>query len=244
VELATIILAAGKGKRMKSDLPKVLHPLNGRPMIHYVIDVAESVGSNKIVLIVGHKMELVIESTNNRNIEYVYQEQQLGTGHAVQQAGSHFTDFNGHILILSGDVPLLTAKTLRELIDLHERNKSLASLLTANMEDPTGYGRIIRNKDGFVSKIVEHKDADENDLKIKEINVGIYVFRSEELFNTLPLLNNDNKQKEYYLPDVVKIFVDRGEKVSAQISNDVNETHGINNEKQLKEAEKILLDRL
>ena len=112
------------------------------------------------------------------------------------------------------------------------------------MEDPAGYGRIIRNKDGFVSKIVEHKDADERILKIKEINVGIYLFKSKELLNTLPLLKNDNKQNEYYLPDVVKIYVDRGEKVAAQLSVDVNETHGINNEDQLKEAEKILLSRL
>lgn len=244
MKLTTIILAAGKGKRMKSDLPKVLHPLNGRPMIHYVIDVAESVGSSKIVLIVGHEKELVIESTKNRDVEYVFQEQQLGTGHAVQQAESQLVNFNGHVLILSGDVPLLTTNTLKNLIDLHKRNNPIASLLTANMEDPAGYGRIIRNKDGFVSKIVEHKDADERILKIKEINVGIYLFKSKELLNTLPLLKNDNKQNEYYLPDVVKIYVDRGEKVAAQLSVDVNETHGINNEDQLKEAEKILLSRL
>ena len=243
MRLATVILAAGKGKRMKSDLPKVLHPLNGRPMIHYVIDVAEAVGSERIILIVGHKKELVEEICRGRNVEFAVQSQQLGTGHAVLQTEPLLRDFDGDVLVLSGDVPLLTAQTIRSLIEIHRQKNPLATLLTAKMDDPTGYGRIVRDENGFVKQIVEHKDADVDTLKIKEINVGIYVFKSRMLFETLPLVKNENSQGEYYLPDVVKIYVDRGEKVAAVLSPDVEETHGINNVNQLKAAEKILLER-
>lgn len=244
MELATIILAAGKGKRMKSDLPKVLHQLNGRPMVHYVIDAAEAIGSNKIVLIVGHKKELVVESCRDLKVEYIIQEEQLGTGHAVMQTAPLFKDFKGNILVLSGDVPLLTPRTLNSLIKIHQNENPLASLLTAEMDDPTGYGRIVRDGSGFVKKIVEHKDADPETLKIKEINVGIYIFESDQLFRTLPLLSNDNSQGEYYLPDVVKIYVDRGEKVAAVLTPDVEETHGINDVYQLRRAEQIMNSRL
>ena len=244
MELATIILAAGKGKRMKSNLPKVLHQLNGRPMVHYVIDAAEAIGSNKIVLIVGHKKELVVESCRDRKVEYITQEEQLGTGHAVMRTAPLFNNFQGNILVLSGDVPLLTSRTLNALIDIHQNENPLASLLTAEMDDPTGYGRIVRDGSGFVKKIVEHKDADPDTLKIREINVGIYIFESDQLFRTLPLLSNDNSQGEYYLPDVVKIYVDRGEKVAAVLTPDVEETHGINDVYQLRRAEQILNSRL
>ncbi|MEJ2049920.1 MAG: sugar phosphate nucleotidyltransferase [Calditrichota bacterium] len=244
MELATIILAAGKGKRMKSDLPKVLHQLNGRPMVHYVIDAAEAIGSNKIVLIVGHKKEMVIESCRDRKVEYITQEEQLGTGHAVLQTAPLFDNFKGNILVLSGDVPLLTPRTLNSLIEIHQNQNPLASLLTAEMDDPTGYGRIVRDGAGFVNKIVEHKDADPETLRIREINVGIYIFESDQLFRTLPLLSDDNSQGEYYLPDVVKIYVDRGEKVAAVLTPDVEETHGINDVYQLRRAEQILNSRL
>jgi UDP-N-acetylglucosamine diphosphorylase/glucosamine-1-phosphate N-acetyltransferase len=242
-DIATVVLAAGKGKRMKSDLPKVLHPLNERPMIHYVIDVAEKIDSKKIVLIVGHKKELVMEATKNRKVEYVTQEKQLGTGHAVLQTKSLFTNFEGNILVLSGDVPLLRPDSLKKLIKFHNQNQPLATLLTAEMEDPSGYGRVIRNGNGFVEKIVEEKDATKEIKKIKEINVGIYIFDSKALFQTLPLVNNNNSQGEYYLPDVIKIYVQRKEKIAAVLTPDVEETHGINNIEQLVRAEKLLLNR-
>jgi bifunctional UDP-N-acetylglucosamine pyrophosphorylase/glucosamine-1-phosphate N-acetyltransferase len=243
MDLSTIILAAGKGKRMKSDLPKVLHPLLARPMIQYVIDTAHAIGSKQVVLVVGHKKELVMEATRNSDVNYTFQKQQLGTGHAVLQTAELFRDYTGHILVLSGDVPLLTKATLEKLIKVHREDDPLASLLTAHMPDPTGYGRVVRNDNGFVSQIVEHKDADEKIQQIKEINVGIYIFKSQPLFETLPQISNQNSQGEYYLPDVIKVFVDRGEKVAALMTSDEQETHGINDLNQLKHAEKILAAR-
>lgn len=242
--IATVILAAGKGTRMKSDLPKVLHPLNGRPMVHYVIDVAEQIHSDKIVLIIGHEKEMVKEATRDRHVEYAVQDPQLGTGHAVLQTRPLFRGYSGDILVLSGDVPLLRAESLHNLIEIHRQQQPLATLLTARMDDPSGYGRVVRNAEGFVEKIVEDKDADEETKKIKEINVGIYIFKSIPLFETLPLVGNNNRQGEYYLPDVLKIYVQRGEKIAAVLTPDVEETHGINDLDQLKRAEEILLQRV
>ncbi len=242
--LATVVMAAGKGTRMKSDLPKVLHPLNDRPMVNYVIDAAKAVGSDKTVLIVGHKKELVIETIQDDGVEFAVQSPQLGTGHAVMQAAPNLKNFEGNVLVLSGDVPLLQAGTLRRLIDIHESEGALATLLTTNMDDPTGYGRIVRDENNFVRKIVEEKDADDEIREIQEINVGIYIFTAKELFATLPQVTNNNRQGEYYLPDVVKIYVDRNEKVAAVLTEDVEETHGINTVDQLKNAEEILMARI
>lgn len=241
---STIILAAGKGTRMKSDLAKVLHPLNGRPMVEYVIDAAEGIGSEKIVLIIGHQKERVRETLRGRNVEFAVQEPQLGTGHAVMQAAPLFRNYDGNVVVLSGDVPLLRARSLQQLIDFHEQRKPLATMLTTIMSDPTGYGRVVRDDEGYVVKIVEEKDADETTRQIKEINVGIYVFAARPLFETLPLVKNDNRQKEYYLPDVLKIYAQRGEKIAAYPTENVEETHGINTVEQLQRAEQILRSRL
>ncbi|MBN2365840.1 MAG: UDP-N-acetylglucosamine pyrophosphorylase [Calditrichaeota bacterium] len=243
MDLSTIILAAGKGKRMNSNKPKVLHPLLGRPMIHYVIDTALEIGSKKIILVVGHLKDQVIEAVNNKRVEFVVQEQQLGTGHAVQQASGYFKNYEGNVLVLSGDVPLLTCSTLNTMIRVQQEQEPLATLLTAKMDDPTGYGRIVRDRSGYVKKIVEHKDADPEILQIKEINVGIYIFKSQPLFETLPLVKNNNSQGEYYLPDVIKIYVEQGKKVAAIQTPSVEETHGINDLDQLKKAEEILNKR-
>ena len=147
------------------------------------------------------------------------------------------------MLILSGDVPLLTAGTLQKLIDTHNQSGAIATLLTANLEDPTDYGRVLRNNEGVVERIVEHKDASEEEKMVKEINVGIYIFKTKPLFDSLRLINNDNAQGEYYLPDVVKLYVDNKEKVVAQLADNFEETKGINDVNQLKEAETILLSR-
>jgi UDP-N-acetylglucosamine diphosphorylase/glucosamine-1-phosphate N-acetyltransferase len=242
-DFSTLIMAAGKGTRMKSDLAKVLHKINDRPMVHYVIDIAKEIDSQKIVLIVGHQKERVISECEEYKIDFAIQDQQLGTGHAVMQTEEFFTEYTGDLLILSGDVPMLTAATLVKLIEAHKQSNAIASLLTANLDDPTGYGRVIRDNEGLVERIVEHKDATEEERKINEINVGIYIFKSNPLFESLKLIKNDNVQGEYYLPDVIKLYVDNKEKVVAQIADNFNETKGINNINQLKEAETILRSR-
>lgn len=241
--IATVILAAGQGKRMKSDLPKVLHPLNNRSMIHYVIDVADAIDSVPTVLVIGHKKELVIRETKKRKVKIAVQEEQLGTGHAVMQTEEFFKDFDGHILVLSGDVPLLTENTIRKLNESHLKSNPYATLLTAVVDDPTGYGRIVRNSEGLVERIVEEKDADEKIKKIKEINVGIYIFQAKPLFETLPEVGNSNSQGEYYLPDVIKIYIENNLPVLPIITENIKETQGINDIEQLKAAEQTLLQR-
>jgi UDP-N-acetylglucosamine pyrophosphorylase len=239
-KLATAVMAAGKGTRMKSDLPKVLHKLNNRSMIHYVIDLAEKINSEKIVLIIGHKKELVEEECAARNVEFAVQSPQLGTGHAVQMTESAFNGYDGDILVLSGDVPLLTEKSIKALIDRHMQSNATATLLTAELDDPFGYGRIIRDSDDSVKGTVEQKDASEEQLKIKEINVGIYIFDARQLFKALKNVKNNNAQGEYYLPDVIPMFIADGLSVQAVKSESFDETRGINTVDQLKEAETIL----
>ncbi len=241
--LSTVIMAAGKGTRMKSDLPKVLHKINNRPLVHYVIDLARALESEKIVLIVGHKRELVKEACAGLPVEFAVQDPQLGTGHAVQMTESFFEQYQGDILVLSGDVPLLTKATLSELVQVHQQNQAFATLLTSELEDPTGYGRVLRNEKGLVYKIVEHKDATEAERAINEINVGIYIFKSADLFTALKKVTNDNAQGEYYLPDVISIFISEDKKVLAVKTNNFDETRGINTIDQLKEAETILNQR-
>ena len=236
-------MAAGKGTRMKSDLAKVLHQIHDRPMVHYVIDQARQVGSEKIILIIGHQKEKVQEACKNMDVDYVVQEPQLGTGHAVMMAEDFLQSYTGDVLVLSGDVPLLTTETIWHLLETHQQANAIATLLTSELDDPTGYGRVIRDQTGRVIKIAEQKDARPEELKIREINVGIYMFKPKELVTTLKQINNKNAQGEYYLPDVVKLYVDRGEKVVAQLAANFNETRGINTVDQLKEAETILTRR-
>lgn len=241
--LVTVIMAAGKGTRMKSDLPKVLHKINNRPMVHYVIDLAKEVQSERIVLIIGHKKEMAEEACKDMPVEFVYQIQQLGTGHAVQMTEPLLTDFTGDILVLSGDVPLLTKSTIDDLIKVHRESGAVATMLTSDLDDPTGYGRVIRDGNGYVQKIIEHKDASSEELAIQEINVGIYIFSAADLFAALRNVNNNNVQGEYYLPDVIPMFIGNGKKVKAVKTPNFDETLGINTIAQLKESETILANR-
>jgi UDP-N-acetylglucosamine diphosphorylase/glucosamine-1-phosphate N-acetyltransferase len=233
-------MAAGQGTRMNSDLAKVLHLINGRPMVHYVIDLASTLGSEKTVLIIGHQREIVKEVCAVYPVLYAIQDKQLGTAHAVMQTRDILGTYEYDLLVLSGDVPMLSETTLEKLINAHQNSGAIATLLTANLEDPTGYGRVIRDSEGKVAKIVEHKDASSAELAIQEINVGIYIFKTVPLFKNLDLVKNDNSQGEYYLPDVVKMYVDRGDKVVAQVAENFDETRGINTIDQMKEAETIL----
>ena len=242
-KFSTLIMAAGKGTRMKSDLAKVLHRINDRPMVHYVIEQARAVGSEKVILIIGHQKEDVQQACRNMKVEFVVQEPQLGTGHAVMMAEGFLKSYDGDVLVLSGDVPLLSVKTIRDLVSTHQQARAITTLLTSELDDPGGYGRVIRDSTGRVIKIVEQKDASAEELKIKEINAGIYMFRPKELLAALKQINNNNAQGEYYLPDVVKLYVQQGEKVIAQLAANFDETRGINTVQQLKDAETILKQR-
>jgi len=244
--LAVVILAAGKGTRMKNpEMTKVMYPIEGRPMVAYVVDLAERLGAARILLVVGWRKETVIEyfSTEAKPIEFVSQDNQLGTGHAVQQAGPALADFAGDVLVLSGDVPLLTEKTLRALLGYHRTTGAAATILTAEIEDPTGYGRIVKQKDESVRKIVEERDASPQEKKLREINSGIYVFDREKLFEALAGITPDNAQGEYYLTDVFEIFVTRGWRISAVKCLDPAEVAGINDLVQLESARQTMVAR-
>lgn len=234
----TIILAAGKGTRMKSKLPKVLHKVAGKFMLQHVIDAAKVAGSNREVVIIGNGAELVREKIFG--VEFALQAEQLGTGHAVLCAKDFFANSAGTLLILCGDTPLVTSELLKKFVAAHENSQAAATVLTAEMPVATGYGRIVRDdKNNFV-KIVEHKDCTADELKISEVNAGIYCFDTQKLFAALTQVTNNNAQGEYYLPDALSILKNSGEKIFASVAEDYQETLGINSRVQLAEAEKIL----
>ena len=236
--LKTVILAAGKGTRMKSELPKVLHEINGKALVEYVIDAAKEAGSDDICIIVGHRAELVKERLGDM-YTYVLQKEQLGTGHAVKCA-KDFIGESGDVLILCGDTPLIDGETLKKLLDAHVSNNHKATLLSTIVDDPTGYGRIIRDADGHFIKNVEHKDASEEELKSREINGGMYLFDAAALSNALDNLSNDNAQGEYYLPDTLEIIKNAGGKVEAYVAEDSTVILGVNDKEQLEYAAGII----
>lgn len=237
MRLETLILAAGKGTRMRSKLPKVLHKVGGKEMIRHVIDAAKKAGSAREVVVIGSGAQLVRETVSG--VEFVVQEEQLGTGHAVLSAKKNFEKSEGIVLILCGDTPLLTDNLLKNFTAAHENSKCAATVLTAKMPDATGYGRIIREDDGSFKKIVEEKDATELEKKIREVNAGVYCFDVKKLFGALEKVKNDNAQGEYYLPDVLTILKDAGEKVGAFTAEYADETLGINSRVQLAAADRI-----
>lgn len=232
-----IVLAAGKGTRMKSDLPKVLHKVNGVPMVKKVMDVLKKAGSNENILILGHKKELVLETLGD--LSYVEQKEQLGTGHAIMMAEEKLKSYSGTVLITCGDTPLLTSETLKELVERHHETGAKGTILTAIEENPFGYGRIV--KDGEkVTAIIEEKEASEEVKKIKEVNAGVYCFDSETLYDALKSIDNDNEKGEYYLTDVIKILVNRDELIESYQVKDNSETLGVNSKVQLAQAERTL----
>ena len=232
------ILAAGKGTRMNSDMPKVLHEINNKPIIHFVIEKSLSLNPDTTILIIGYKKELVKQSVKNFDIKFAYQNKQKGTAHAIEQCIDYLKTHTGDTLILSGDVPLISIKTLSKFINIHRDNKSLASIISANIVDPHGYGRIIRDENNNFVKIVEHKDANAKELSINEINSGIYIFNTQILCSKIPLIKNNNNQEEYYLTDIFE-FIDNKD-VSIYTTNNINEINGINTVGQLKNIENQL----
>lgn len=241
--VATIILAAGKGTRMKSRLPKVLHRVCGKPMVDHVLDAAAALGAEKQVVVIGYGGEEVQAALGER-CTYAWQTEQLGTGHAVLQTEEVFLEYKGIVMVLCGDTPLLTKELLENLLAEHCKNKNTATVLTAFLAEPTGYGRIIRSPEGLVHKIVEQKDATVEELATREINTGIYCFESAELFPALHRITANNAQGEYYLTDVIGLLVQDGKRVGAYMSTDAAQTMGVNSRTQLAEAEVILRDRI
>lgn len=225
--LKTIILAAGKSTRFKSETPKVLHELWGRPVIDYVLDVAKAAGSLKTFVVVGHRAEAVTSAVSGR-AETVLQAEQKGTAHAVRCCAGHFKGFNGDVLVLCGDTPLLDAKIVRQLVARHRRTKAACTFLTANLSSPFGYGRIIRDGKGDVAAIREEKDATEDEKKISEINVGVYCFRSSELFKSISRIRENDRKKEFYLTDIIEIYLRGGLRVESIMTDDWTATLGIN----------------
>jgi len=244
--LAAVIMAAGKGTRMKdSSKAKVMYEVLGKPMVHYVVDLAKMLKTSRVIVIVGYQRDTVIQylQKSHPNVEIAVQAEQLGTGHAIMQSEETLKDFTGDVVVLSGDVPLLTADSMQELIDHHHQTAASATILTADFSDPTGYGRIIRNSDGSVKRIVEHKDATEEELPVKEINSGIYVFNGQKLFNGLKHITPQNVQNEYYLTDIFEHFWKHQWKVSALKTLHVEEIIGVNTVDQLEEVKQVLLAR-
>ncbi len=240
--ITALILAAGEGKRMKSDKAKVLHQACGKAMIEWVYSAACNAGISKCVVIVGHKAAQVMDYMGDK-VEYAMQEQRLGTGHAVQIARS-FISKGGYILILYGDTPLITAETIKNAIDELRKKELHAVVISADVDDPHGYGRIVRDAEGCFLKIVEHRDANEAERGIKEINSGMYIFSAKELEEALDLLRNDNDQQEYYLTDTLEIMLTRGYKVGVYKARDGDEVLGANDQSQLDRISGILAGRI
>jgi bifunctional UDP-N-acetylglucosamine pyrophosphorylase/glucosamine-1-phosphate N-acetyltransferase len=239
--VATIILAAGKGTRMKSDMVKVLHPILGLPMLSYPIAVSlNGIQAEKTIVVVGYQAEQIQEKFKSPRIQFVLQEEQLGTGHAAMQAVPFLKTFTGTALILCGDVPLVNAGTLRTFIAAFEKSQFILSVLTTVVENPFGYGRILRGPEGWLEKIVEEKDASEEERSLREINTGIYCVRAPFLVEGLGEIGKDNAQGEYYLTDLVEIAKKKGLRCSAHVVSDPVEVMGINTRVDLALANEVL----
>lgn len=240
--LSAVVLAAGKGTRMKSDLAKVLHPLCGKPMLTYAVDVARAVGAENIAVIIGHQADMVREAFKDRGLIFIEQREQLGTGHAVLQAKNTFFNYHGTILILCGDVPLLHPSTVRSLLEYHSAEKAALTVLTTILDDPAGYGRIVKGSNSEeVVMIVEEKDASPDEKKIREINTGIYCVESDFLFSAVAEIGNENVQKEYYLTDIVGIAWKKGFKTRSSIAVNSFEVMGINTPLDLTRASEYMV---
>ena len=239
----SVILAAGMGTRMKSKMPKVLHKVCGKPLSKWVIDASKAAGADKVCAVVGHKAETVKEVLGDV-CEFALQTEQKGTGHAVMQAIDVIKNSKGEVVILNGDTPLITAETINKAIEYHKNNGNQATVITAILDDATGYGRIVRDNDGSVLKIVEQKDASEEEKKINEVNSGMYVFDAQSLVYALDKITPNNAQGEYYLTDTLEILLSAGKKIGGYAISDNDEIRGINDRVQLNEAEKIMQKRI
>ncbi len=240
---AAVVLAAGLGTRMKSARPKVVHGLCGKPMIEYVLSAVETAGASPALVVVGHGSELVERVAGDR-ARCVVQREQLGTGHAVMQVEEALRDYEGTVAVVAGDAVFLSGDDLAELVRGHRESGAAATVLSAVLADPAGYGRIVRGPQGEILKIVEERDASPEESAIDEVNSSIYCFEKNELFDALTRLAPENVQKEYYLTDVIGIMIERGLSVRVMIARDPLAARGVNTREQLAEAERIFRDRV
>jgi bifunctional UDP-N-acetylglucosamine pyrophosphorylase/glucosamine-1-phosphate N-acetyltransferase len=243
LKVMAIVLAAGQGKRMKSKLYKVLHPVCGKPMVSHVLDVVKEAKAERSVVIVGYGAEMV-KSYLGDGAEYVLQEQQLGTGHAVRQAEALLGGEDGTTIVICGDTPLVQASTISAMLELHAKSGAAGTVLTAAFADPTGYGRVIRSADGTVQRIVEQKDCSPEEAAVNEINTGTYCFDNKKLFAALANVTSNNAQGEFYLTDVIGLFRESGESVQGYCTSDLAEAIGVNDRVALAEAERFMRERI
>ena len=241
--LVAVILAAGKGTRMRSEQAKVLFPLQGRPVIDHVLDAVDGANFERTLAVVGFCHQKVREALNGRGVEFVMQEPQLGTGHALQCVAPDLVGYQGAVAVLAGDAPLIRSATLVRLMSHHQETKATVTILTARMPDPSGYGRVLRNHHGRVVSIVEDKDCREEERAIDEVNSSIYVFEYQFLARALPRLENQNKQGEFYLTDTVTMAFENGDRVEGVVVSDYREISGINTPEQLEQIEGWLKER-
>jgi bifunctional UDP-N-acetylglucosamine pyrophosphorylase / glucosamine-1-phosphate N-acetyltransferase len=242
--LSVVILAAGKGTRMKSDLPKMLHPLLGKPMVGYVLDAAKSLKPAKNIMVVGHQAERVREAFRGWIGTFVNQSPQLGTGHALKVTQKELGSFQGTVLVLSGDVPLIEKGTLKKLLRFHLSGRAVLTLISTAVKDPKGYGRIIRDPQKQLVRIVEEKEASQQERLIREINTGLYAFDSEFLFSALSGLTRKNRQKEYYLTDLVQSAREKGLPMAVLCHSNPEEVLGINDREELARSGQVLRQRI
>lgn len=243
-EIGVILLAAGQGTRMKSNLPKVLHWLGGKPLFLHALGTAEELKPSRVAIVIGHGAEAVREAYTEPDVNWVIQKKQLGTGHAVLCGKDYFCGFTGDLLILSGDVPLVKEQTLRAMVRAHREHNAALTLMTTVLDAPTGYGRILRDACGEISGIVEDRDATDAQKRVQEVNAGAYVASPEFLFAALEQVDNKNRQGEYYLPDVVTIGLKQGKRIATFKVNDPREMMGINTREELAAMEKALQEQI
>ncbi len=240
-----VILAGGEGKRMKSNKPKTLSPVLGKPMLLWVISAVRNAGIDDLCVVKGFKKEDVEEflSTLDFNVESVFQAERLGTGHAVMMAKDFLKSHDGNVVILNGDAPFMTAETIKNSLEQHTKSGCAATVISARVDDPHGYGRIVRDTDGSLKAIVEHKDADEETLKIDEVNSGGYWFDCQKLLSVLDRIKSDNAAGEYYLPDAIELLLKDGQKVGAYTAECSDAVLGANDPAQLEELNQIAIKK-
>ncbi len=241
MENCAIILAGGEGKRMKSNKPKPMSEVLGKPMLEWVISAVKAAGIDDICIVKGFKKECIDEFVKalDFEVETVYQAERLGTGHAVMMAKEFLKKHNGNVVILNGDAPFMTSDTIRKSLAHHQNSQSSATVISAKVDDPTGYGRIVRAEDGSLEKIVEQKDADEDTLRINEVNSGGFWFDAQLLLSVLDKISSDNKAGEYYLPDAIKLLLAEGKRVDAYTAECSDAVLGANDPAQLEELNQI-----